>query len=147
MASTALDRSASLDTLAVQAQIDEALVAGDADTCADLILKLLGHEALYPARSAADRCARRFPDDVRLERIKRLTAPPRIVPSPNIERIPRRADFDWLKEHAVEYPGEWLVLSRGKLWGHAATLDAAQEQANEAGLAERPLLYHAYQDS
>lgn len=121
--------------------LEEALASGDPELCRDLVMTVHGRGALRPAREMALRCVERFPDSERMKHVAALMAPPRVVPSPPITRIDRRPDYDWLEQHAHEYPGEWLVLCRGRLWGHASSLAEAKEHAQRAGLAERPFLY------
>lgn len=125
----------------LDALLAESLATGDPDVCADLILTVHGRGALREARRLAQACASRFPDNARIVKIAGWMELPKIVPSPPHERIDRRPDYEWLKQHAREYPGEWLVLCHGKLWGHSRSLPEAEEQAQAAGLANRPLLY------
>jgi hypothetical protein len=35
---------------------------------------------------------------------------------------PRDAEFAWIREHAHEYPGEWVVLDGGTLVAHGFRL-------------------------
>lgn len=125
-----------IDTLAERAQS-----SGSAELCGKLILTVHGRGAVGEARKLADRFLLHFPDDTKLVKIRNLIAPPRRIVRENLPHIDRRADFEWLKSHAADYPGEWLVLSGGVLWGHAADLKTAQERAQAAGLSERPLLH------
>ncbi len=127
---------------AVRCEIDARITLGDANGIADLILKLHGLEAVHEARKAAERCVRLFPGDERLARIQRLIGPPRVLPRKAVSRIDRRPDFTWIAEHAAEFPGEWLALSQGRLWGHATTIEDARRQATDAGLKERPLFHY-----
>jgi hypothetical protein len=127
---------------ALRASIADGIAAGDPEECGRLILQMNGRDAIYESRRQVDLCLRQFQGNEPLLRIKRLIDPPGVTHAATAKRIDRRADFAWLKDHAAEYPGEWLILSRGKLWAHSLDLDIAQKEAEAAGLKERPLLYH-----
>jgi hypothetical protein len=123
----------------------QVLATGDPDLCAELVLAVHGREAVRRARELVNEFAERFPESERLRKLADIIRPPRIVPSPPLERIDRRPDFEWLKRHATEYRGEWLVLGHGRLWGHAPSLEQALEQARQAGLDQRPFVYRVTQ--
>jgi hypothetical protein len=121
--------------------LKDALATNDADLCADLIMTVHGRGALKHARKMAEACSAHLPHSEELQKILRLTQPTRVAASPPREKIDRRPDYKWLRQHAREYPGEWLVLCYGKLWGHAVSLAEAEAQARGAGLTSRPFLY------
>lgn len=124
-------------------QLAEAVIAsGDPTLGARLILTIHGRDALLEARRLAVRFTECFPKDEHLARVRDLIAPPRVLPARPDAPIDRRADLAWLRDHAAEYPGEWLVLSGGRLWANSRSLPEAQERAREAGLHFRPLLHH-----
>jgi hypothetical protein len=124
--------------------IERVAATGNASLCARLVVTIHGRGDLRRARALSARFARRSPGDPHLAHVRDLVAPPRVVSGPSPARIDRRKDFAWLAEHAAEYPGEWLVLSGGRLWGHSPSLPEAKEQARAAGLVERPLLHHVH---
>jgi hypothetical protein len=123
----------SLDQLA-----ERVIASGDPSLCARLVLTIHGRDALRAARRLAERFAERFPGDAQLAQVRDLVAPPKVVPTAPIERVDRRANLAWVREHAAEYPGEWLVLSRGRLWAHSPSLPEAQAGAREAGFVRTP---------
>lgn len=115
---------------------------GDADLSSDLIMTLNGRGALRLARELAAKALVRFPKSDSLLIVSRLVQPPRVTRVPGVAPRPdRRPDFEWLKAHAEEYRGEWLVLCQGRLWGHSPSLATAEEQARQAGLEHPPLVY------
>jgi hypothetical protein len=130
-----------LTEVATSQMLRAALDSGEPELCADLIMTIHGRGATVRAREIASQARQRFPDSKRLQQIEKLVAAPKVIPGATLPRIDRRSDYEWLKVHAREYPGEWLVLSGGKLWGHSRSLEEAMDQAAGAGLAERPLLY------
>ena len=125
----------------VEGLLQETFAADDPNLSAELVMTVLGRDALTWAREFAAKAAAHFPESERLQKIVRLIAPPRVKPSPPLERIDRRPDYAWLKAHATEYRGEWLVLGHGRLWGHSPSLREAEAQAREAGLEQRFLIY------
>jgi len=133
---------APLTRSALDSLLGRVLASGNPELCVRLVLTVHGRESVTEARTLVMRCLERFPEEVELVNVRDLIAPPRVTPSPDSARIDRRPDFAWLTSHAAEYPGEWLVLSRGRLWAHAPSLPEAQAQAQAAGLRERPLLHH-----
>lgn len=122
--------------------VERVLAIGNPDLCTRLILAIHGRGGICEAREIARRCAEQFPGDTHLAHVRNLVAPPRLVPPIPAVRIDRRADLTWLAGHAAEYPGEWLVLSGGNLWGHSSSLAEARERARAAGLLERPFIHH-----
>jgi hypothetical protein len=122
--------------------VETLLAARDAELLGKLILAIHGSGAVMRARGIAESGAERFPDNVELARIARLIVPPRVTKADPLAKADREADLTWLAEHANKYPGQWLVLSGGRLWAHAASLAEARERADAAGLKVRPLLHH-----
>lgn len=53
----------------------------------------------------------------------------------------RRREFQWLKEHRHEYPGEHLALEGDQLIAHSKTLREVIKEAREAGAKEPLFVY------
>jgi hypothetical protein len=84
------------------------------------------------ARDLVVRAVSRHPRDRRLKHWADVLAPPtvRSVPRARPGRI-RHAEWDWLREHAQEYRGKWVVLVGEKL------LAANEELATASRLARK----------
>jgi len=69
------------------------------------------------ARGLAEAAVNRYPRDAKLKRWAKVLAPPvvRQCTGPTISPIERDKDIAWLREHADEYRGMWVVLSAGEL--------------------------------
>lgn len=69
-----------------------------------------------------------------------LSAPPTVKAVPIIDR-PRTAEFDWLREHAREYAGQWVALDGSRLLGAAPYLKELLRQLTPADRERSPLFH------
>lgn len=69
------------------------------------------------ARELAEAAVNRYPRDAKLRRWAKVLAPPvvREYTGPRISSVERDKDIAWLRAHADEYRGMWVVLSGGEL--------------------------------
>ena len=69
------------------------------------------------ARELANAGAQQYPRDAKLKRWAHVLAPPvaREYTGPTIPRSERDKDIEWLRAHADEYRGKWVILAEGAL--------------------------------
>jgi hypothetical protein len=53
----------------------------------------------------------------------------------------RKREYQWLKEHRNEYPGEHLALEGGKLIAHGKNLRQVMDEADKAGARQLLFVY------
>ena len=70
------------------------------------------------------------------------TKPPRDKRLPNAPWPEGQLSMDWLREHAHEYPGQWLALAGDRLVAHAPDRAAVRAAAEAAGLSADQVLLH-----
>ncbi|HYO17011.1 MAG TPA: DUF5678 domain-containing protein [Thermoanaerobaculia bacterium] len=102
----------------------------------------LNAATLSGAREWAERGVERFPDHEELRRLHRLLQPGRSqsVPGP---RIPDRQDsFDWIRENASKYEGQWIAILGTRLVAASKDLSEVLRAVRESGLEEEMILLH-----
>lgn len=62
---------------------------------------------------------RLFPEDVTLQKIARILAPPKVIRTDIPPNKGLGQSMKWLKENRQHYQGEWVALKHGSLLGHA----------------------------
>ncbi len=67
-------------------------------------------------------------------------APPTVKSVALLDRS-RAAEFDWLREHAREYPGQWVALDGSRLLGAALQLEEVLVQLSPADRERNPLFH------
>jgi hypothetical protein len=97
----------------------------------------------------ARRCARelveRWPNSDLVRRFARVLAPPvaRVVPGrKGLSREQTEKESTWLREHAREYPGCWVVLDGDQLIAAHPRLRSAIEEADRRASSERGSLHY-----
>jgi len=63
-----------------------------------------------------------YPTHAELAQIAHVLAPPRAKRGAPASAATRRKDFDWLRNHAAPYRGQWVALKDGELVAAAATV-------------------------
>lgn len=74
-----------------------------------------------------------------------ISAPPTVKAVPIVDR-PRTAEFDWLREHAREYPGQWVALDGSRLLGAGPDLKDLLRQLTPADRERNPLFHRVDPD-
>ncbi len=89
---------------------------------------------------------RQLPFDDRQKLLEKLTEEIRQQPQTNGKRVPlpvpykdRSREYEWLKEHAREYAGQWVALEGDRLIAHGANAAEVFAAADASGV-ERPFL-------
>jgi hypothetical protein len=71
--------------------------------------------AYLKARKLAEQSATQYPDEIKLQKIARILAPPKVTRSSEPPDPTLRLNRDWLREHSEEYRGQWVALKAGQL--------------------------------
>jgi len=104
---------------------------------------VLWYGSINDARTMIAEMAKRWPDSERVQHYARVLAPPvaKSVPGPNrsVEK-----EFNWLKEHAREYPGCWLAVKGDQLVAADPDLKVVEEAALKCPETADALLFYEY---
>jgi hypothetical protein len=60
---------------------------------------------------------------------------------PSVDVRYRKREYQWMKEHRDEYPGEHLALEGDKLIAHGKNLRQVMDEADKAGAMEPLFVY------
>jgi hypothetical protein len=55
--------------------------------------------------------------------------------------VDRTLDYQWIKDHAKDYRGQWVALDEGELLGAARSLRELLDRVKALHLKRRPLLH------
>ena len=75
---------------------------------------------------------------------QRLLGPARTAQVAGERDVDRTADFQWLKEHAREYVGQWIALFGGDLLAHDGSLKEVLRQLELHPSGKKALLHHIH---
>lgn len=78
-------------------------------------------------------------DPLVLRLLKTLAQP--VVKACQKQDVDRQKDYDWLREHARKYMGQWVALHDGQLLAASATLRDISEKVKALRLRHPPLLH------
>jgi hypothetical protein len=68
------------------------------------------------------------------------------VPVTKISRkrdVDRTLDYQWIRDHAKDYRGQWVALDNGQLLAAAASLRELLDRVKTLRLEHRPLLHQS----
>jgi len=132
------------------AQTTEIEISSDESAEAGLnrLRELLGAGYIKEARSLLAKLHSLYLLDVEVDRYVRLLSRPtfRKVNIPQEDRRSFRKEFDWLKEHAHEYPGRWLAVYDGELVASGEHFREVRETAFNALHKEIALMHYQPKD-
>jgi hypothetical protein len=100
----------------------------------------LSMEMVPLARQLAQHGRRLFSHDDSLRQVSTVLAPPIILGTRMGQARQLEASQRWLKEHASQFPGQWIAVRRGVLLGAAATLKELYEQIGTDGRTTTTLI-------
>jgi len=80
------------------------------------------------ARILAEKGHGRYPDQVEITRLQRLTAPPRALPEMAYPHSSVRKNKIWLEERGEAYQGLWVALDAGDLIACAETVSELKDR-------------------
>lgn len=102
---------------------------------------LLGQGAVEQARVLIEELARHWPDDETVRHYARVLAPPRVSVRRGHRGPSRQLERTWLREHAREYPGQWLAVLADQLIAADPDLDVVLAAIRQTPEAQRALLH------
>jgi len=104
------------------------------------IRALLELADLRGARKLLAEARERASSEPELEKLEKLLAPPTYKLTP-VRYFDRSAEYQWLKDHAMEYRGQWVAVLGSKLLGHAPDLKNLLKGLDTADPDESALLH------
>jgi hypothetical protein len=106
------------------------------------IRRLIETSAVEEARALAKELGARWPNDRDAQHWARVLAPPRgrVVKGVRSRSLDR--ERAWLREHAHEYPGQWLAIFGDQLVAVAPRLATVLKTVHETPGAETAALYY-----
>jgi hypothetical protein len=97
---------------------------------------------IHVARDLLQEGLARYPRDAKLKRWATVLAPPLVRPTSRmaVRGRSREDEMAWLRQHADEYRGQWVVLLGKELLGAGRDLKAALRRIQHR-LADAPLVH------
>lgn len=105
-----------------------------------VVRDLVGREKIGAAREFLARLPLEYLSDPLILRLLKTLAKP-VVRRCAKQDVDRQIDYDWLREHAREYRGQWVALQDGQLLAVSPTLREISEKVKARGLSRPPLLH------
>lgn len=102
---------------------------------------LLEQEDIDGARRYVRELERLWPDSERVRHHAQTLAPPTTRLRPDLPNVSRRQEHTWLRQHAHEYPGQWLALLGDQLLVADVKLRVVVEQMRKHPGSDRALLH------
>jgi len=102
---------------------------------------LLGEGAVSEARGLVQEMQQRWPDSPQVRKWARLLKPPQARLRQGTGAPPRSQEYAWLREHAHEYPGQWLAVLGATLLVADVHLSKVLETVHGTGRDKDILLY------
>jgi hypothetical protein len=120
-------------------------IPADEEEAIKLLGRLIGESAVEEARALAREAAQRWPDSPRVQKWAYVLEPAkaRVVPGPPAP--PSDQERAWLRQHAHEYPGQWVALLGDQLIAANADLSKVLEAVKQTG-REREVSLHFQPD-
>ncbi len=75
------------------------------------------------------------------DKLPGIFAPAKVRVVPGVHARPRGAEFAWIRAHAHEYAGEWVVLDGDRLLAHGLRLKQVRETLSPEDVARDPLFH------
>jgi hypothetical protein len=104
------------------------------------VCNLMEHEQIVAARKILNALPLGSFDDLLFVGLRKILAQP-VVTAVQKRDIDRHVDYDWIREHAQEYRGQWVALDEGQLLGAAGSLRELLERIKSLHLDHRPLIH------
>lgn len=98
----------------------------------DRLKDLVEGSRVSEARAFVGMLEARWPDSPRVQHWARVLAPPRVIPGPDIKGRSLRREHDWLRDHANEYPGQWVSVYEDRLVASGPDLQEVVARTREA---------------
>jgi hypothetical protein len=126
-----------------QAVTQDAHVDAKEALTADLarLQDLLEHGNVEEARDWVRELSSRWPENDAVRHYTHVLAPPRVSVRPGHRGTSRQQERTWLREHAREYPGQWLAVLADRLIAVDPDLNKVLTAVRETSDAQRALLH------
>ncbi len=105
-----------------------------------VVRDLIEREQVGAARKLLAGLPLEYLSDPLVRRLLKTLAQP-VVKARQKQDIDRQKDYDWLRDHAREYAGQWVALHEGQLLAASATLRDISEKVKALRLSHPPLLH------
>lgn len=106
---------------------------------AALIRRLVENDNAPEARRRSVEFAAQFPDSKELQHWARVLAPGKSWSTHGVS-YDHRADDDWIRDNASNYPGQWMALRDGQLLAMDPDLSVVRRRVAELGVPSREVL-------
>jgi hypothetical protein len=103
-------------------------------------LSLMEREQITLARKALDSLPMGQLSDPMIVRLRKMLAVP-VTKTSQKRDIDRTLDYQWIRDHAQDYRGQWVALDNGQLLGAATSLRELLDRVKPLPLEHRPLLH------
>jgi hypothetical protein len=103
-------------------------------------LSLMEREQITLARKALDSLPVGQLSDPMIVRLRKMLAVP-VTKTSQKRDIDRALDYQWIRDHAQEYRGQWVALDKGELLAAAASLRELLDRVKPLRSEHRPLLH------
>jgi hypothetical protein len=115
--------------------------ASDEEEVIKRLGQLLGEGAVEEARALAREAQQRWPDSPQVQKWAYVLEPAkaRVVPGPPAP--PWDKERAWLRQHAHEYPGQWVALLGDQLIAADADLSKVLDAVKQTGRESEALLH------
>jgi hypothetical protein len=105
-----------------------------------VVLSLMEREQITLARKALDSLPVGQLSDPMIVRLRKMLAAP-VTKTSQKRDIDRTLDYQWIRDHAQDYRGQWVALDKGELLAAAASLRELLDRVKPLRLEHRPLLH------
>lgn len=105
-----------------------------------VVRDLINREQIGAARKLLAGLPLEYLSDPLVLRLLKTLAQP-IVKIRKKQDVDRQKDYDWLRDHAREYAGQWVALHDGRLLAASATLRDLSEKVKALRLSHPPLFH------
>src|SRR5262249_52026963 len=103
-------------------------------------LSLMESEQITLARKTLDSLPVSYLSDPMIVRLRKMLAVP-ITKTSQKRDIDRALDYQWIRDHAQDYRGQWVALDNGELLGAATSLRELLDRVKPLRSEHRPLLH------
>ena len=116
------------------------LVAEHREITYRVALSLMEREQITLARKALDALPVGQLGDPIITRLLKMLAVP-VTKTSEKRDIDRALDYQWIRDHAQDYRGQWVALDNGELLGTATSLRELLDRVKPLRSEHRPLLH------
>lgn len=105
------------------------------------IQAIINSGTLEGAREVAERGLALYPDHPELKRLHHVLRPFEVRPAPGLNIPDRRDTYEWLRQNAAKYKGQWVAILGTDLIAASPDLDEVREAVRSRDLPALPLFH------